>query len=104
MQSFEDINQKMGIIVAAGHEVASTQIEPLELGEPTTELALDMRKRTLQNIGTALAMAMAVESLDMSRQLLRKLVGRHSEAGSRSTGIVEQCAHLGITGIDTQPH
>ena len=72
--------------------MSATEVEPLQLREPAGELLLDMHQRTLQHVGTALAMAMAMEALDVGRQLFGQLVGRHAETGARGTGVVEQRA------------
>ena len=82
--------------------MAATQVQPLQLREPTCKLLLNMHQRTLQHIGTALAMAVAMEAFDISRQLFGQLVGCHAKAGARRTGIIESRTHLRILWIDTQ--
>ena len=49
-------------------------------------------------------MAMAVETLDVGRQLFRQFVASHSEASTWGTGIVEQCLHLTIFRVHPKPN
>ena len=102
MQSAEDTDEQFNVVVTPCHEVTATQVEPFQLWEPTREMLFDVYQRALQHVGTALAVAMTVESFDVRGQYFRQLVGSDTKASSWCTRIVEQRAHLTIFRVNTQ--
>ena len=96
------MNKVGNIVVTARHQMASAQVQPLQLREPTGKLRLNMHKGTLQDVGSALAVAVAVKALDVVGQLQGELVGRDAKPGAGGTGVVQSGAYLGILRIDAQ--
>ena len=84
--------------------MTTAKVDPLQLREPEGKLLLNVLQGALEDIGTTLAMAMAMETLDVLGQLLGQLVGHHTKTGAGSTGIVQQRTHLGILRIDAQSY
>ena len=102
VKSIHETYQPLNVVVLACHQMATTEVNPLQLREPLRELLLDMLQRALKDIAATLAMAMAMEALDVVGQLFRQLVGRNTKASTWRTGVVEQRLYLGIFGIDAQ--
>ena len=61
-----------------------------------------MYERAREDVGAALAMAMAMEALDVGGQLIGQLIGTDAEAGARRAGIVEERLDLGVARVDAQ--
>ena len=102
-EAFQYINKVRNVVVAARHQVAAAEVHPLQAREPTGEFLLDVHQRTFKNIGTALAVAVAVEAVYLVPSLEAfQFVGRNAEASAGSTGVVEVSAHLGILGVDAK--
>ena len=100
LETLQQSDEVVGIVVLAGHQVTTTQVEPLDLGEPATEFFLDVLQGAFQFIRAGFAMTVTMEAVDTGRQLQGQQVGRHPETGTGSTGIVKLDFHLGIFGID----
>ena len=100
LQSAEQADEMLYVIVLAGHQVAAAQVKPLELGEPRRELLLDMCQAAFQFVGRGFAMAMAVETFDALGQLCRQLFGHHAETSAGGTGVIEFCLYFGVFGVD----
>lgn len=86
----------------ARHQVAASEIEPLEARQPLAEACLDMLERMGEGRTVRLAMAMAVEALDAVRKLRRHIRGQNSEAAAACARVVEVDLDLRIFGIDAQ--
>ena len=97
-------HQTVDVIVAAGHQMAATEVDPFQLRKPPSELILDMGQRTLKGIASTLAVAMDMEARDVGRQLLGQTRRQDSEARAWRTRIVEQGLNLTVFRVDSQPH
>ena len=64
VQSLEQADEVLGVVVGTCDEVAAAQVEPFHLAEPGAELRLDVLERMLKGKTTAFAMAVAVETLN----------------------------------------
>ena len=102
VETAEQGHQRIDVVVGTGHEVAAAEIDPLDLGKPFGKMVFYMYERAREDIGTALAMAMAMEALDVGGQLIGQLLGTDAEAGARRAGIVEERLDLGVARIDAQ--
>ena len=101
-EPLQQVDETLHVIVGAGHEVTATKVYPLQLWEPLRKLFLYMCECALKHIRPALAMAMAVEAVEILGQLLRQLIGGDAKACAGCTGIVQVGADLRIFGIHTQ--
>ena len=61
-----------------------------------------MAESAAEHVASALAVAVAVETLDAVGQLLGQFLSRNAEARARSTGVVEQRLHLGVARVHPQ--
>ena len=61
-----------------------------------------MLQGALKDVGTALAVAVAVQTGDVGRQLVGQLVGRDAETGAGSAGVVECRSHLTVFRVHAQ--
>ena len=100
MEMLHGGNKQIYVVVLAGNKMPSTEVYPLYLGEPWRKLLFDMRQGTAEHICSTLAVAVAMKSADVGRQPLGQLIDSNSKACAWSTGVVKQCAHLRILGID----
>src|SRR5574344_1155036 len=80
MEFLEHRDEQFDVIVIACHEVTSAEVYPFKLGKPLGELVLNMDKCALEHIRPALAMAMAMKSLDVGRKCRGQFVGRDTES------------------------
>ena len=62
MEAIQDVDQQLCVVVFASHQVSAAKVDPFELWKPFAELFFDMSERALENIGSTLAMAVAMES------------------------------------------
>ena len=90
------------VVVLTRHKVPATEVHPFHLRQPPSELSLDMLQGALKDVGTALAVAVAVQTGDVGRQLVGQLVGRDTEAGAGSAGVVECRSHLTVFRVHAQ--
>ena len=104
VETLHQSHQSLDVVVLARDEVTTAKVDPLQLREPAGKLLLNVLQGALEDIGTALTMAMAMETLDVLGQMLGQLVGHHTKTGAGSTGIVQQRTHLGILRIDAQSY
>ena len=102
MEALKQTYKPVDIIVGAGHKMATTEVNPLNLREPLGEFLLDMHQGALKDIRSALTMAMTVEATDIGRKSGRKCVGHNTKPGAWRTRIIEGSTHLGILGVDTK--
>ncbi len=73
-------DEQFHIVVLACHEVATTEVYPLELWKPSAELVLDVGKGAGEHIASALAVAVDMEALDVGREGVGQLVGEDAKA------------------------
>ena len=66
MKRLHHINQKIDVVVATCHEVASSEVDPFQLWKPSCELLLYMLKGALKHISATLTMTMAVEAANVT--------------------------------------
>ena len=59
----EQLHQQFHIIVSTRHQVATSEVDPLQAVEPSAETRLDVLQRVAESLAAALAMAMNVESV-----------------------------------------
>ena len=88
VESLHDAYQTLNVIIGTGHQMAPTEIDPLNLREPTGELFFYMLQRTLENIRATLAMTMAMEAMQISRQHIRQLIGSNAKTRTWGTGVI----------------
>ena len=102
----EGLDEEINIVALAGHEVATAKVNPLEMGKPRGEFIYNMFERAREGFGTALAMAMDVETLDGRWEIGgRGEVGsKDTEAGAGGAGVVELGLNLAVFGIDTEAY
>ena len=62
-----------------------------------------MLQSALKHVRTTLTMTMTVKSENVTGEPVGQFVCTDAEARSRRTRIVEQCTHLTVFWIDTQP-
>ena len=94
MEILHHLDQQFGVVFLVGHQMASAEVDPFQLREPCRELVFDMCQGVLELFGSALAMAMAMEALDVGRQLLRQLISGDTEARARCTRVIDQDFYL----------
>ena len=102
MEPLQEDNEMVDVIVLAGHEVATAQVEPLQLGKPTGKTGFEVNQGALQLVRGGLAVAMTMKALDALRELVGQLVGHHAKASTWGAGVIEFSLDLGVFGIDTQ--
>lgn len=88
------LTSRLYVIVFTSHQMPSTEVNPLQLGEPWGEFLLNMPEGALKDIGTTLTMAMTMEPLYIGRQLPGQFVCCDPKAGTRSAGIIQQGTDL----------
>ena len=94
-------NEEVDVVVLACHEVAATQVEPLEAVEPGSELLFDMDEGVAQVLGTTLTMAMAMEAVDVGGKVDREVGTEDAETTTGGTRIVEGGLDGAMLGVDT---
>ena len=62
VETAEQGHQRIDVVVGTGHEVAAAKIDPLDLGKPFGKMVFYMYERAREDVGAALAMAMAMEA------------------------------------------
>ena len=81
--------------------MSASEVYPLKLRKPFTELFLYMNEGTLEHIRTALTMAMAMKARYILRKRLWKVFCKHTKASARSTRVIDIRTDLGILRIYT---
>ena len=90
LEVLKDAYEMRNVVIAARDKMSAAKVQPFQAWQPFAEEPLYPAERFLQRIGVALAVAMAVEALNLRRQFVRQLVGGDAETASRRTWVVEQ--------------
>lgn len=100
----QGLDEQLHVVVLAGHEVASAEVDPFQTGKPGGELINYMYERARESLGGALAMAVDVESFDFLREVVGRgeVAGEDSEAGAWGAGVVELSLYLAVLGVDAE--
>ena len=97
----EEMDQVVGVIPLAGHEVAAAHVEPFDLREQVAESLLDPHECLFEVVGGRLAQRVEVQPFDALRQC-GQLVGGNAQSRPGGTGVVEVGLYLGVFGVDAQ--
>ena len=109
VEALQNMYKVWDVVVFPRHEVPASEVHPFYARHPLSEFLLYVDECALEDIGPALAVAVAVEAVHeaeqavaVGREVVGQLAGRHAEAGARGAGVVERRSHLGIFGVDAQ--
>ena len=97
----EEMDQVVGVIPLAGHEVAAAHVEPFDLREQVAESLLDPHECLFEVVGGRLAQRVEVQPFDALRQR-GQFVGGDAQSRPGGTRVVEVGFYLGVFGVDAQ--
>ena len=100
VKSSQQTYQVGHIIILARHQMATTEVQPLQFRKPVSELLFQVLQRMLQCVGGGFSVAMAMEALDAFRQFFRQLLCQEAETCPWSAGIVKVGLYLRVLRID----
>ena len=98
----EQLHQQFHIIVSTRHQVATSEVDPLQAVEPSAETRLDVLQRVAKSLAAALTMAVNVETADAFRQIGGQIGTEQAEARTGRTRIVQRRLNFRIFGVHAQ--
>ena len=98
------LDEELNVVVLAGHEMTSAEVDPLEPGEPWGEFFYNMFECACECFCAALAVAVDVEAFDIGGEGFGsgEVCSEDSEAGTWRAGVVEFGFYLAVFGIDAE--
>ena len=94
VETLHNAHKTLDVIVGSRHQMTAPEVYPLNLRKPAREFFLDVLEGALKDIGTALAMAVAMKAPYVGGERAGQLVGTDTEARTGGTWIIEQRAHF----------
>ena len=104
VEVLQGADEELDVITLARHEMSTAEVDPLELGEPGGELINNMYERAREGIGTTLAMAVDMETLDGSGEVVGRwqVLGQNAKARAWGAGVIEFGLYLAVLGVDAE--